>query len=483
MLTRGPSIRIQIARLVTVLFVGLAPGTAETFDRGRASLRREIGRLAKSLRCRNYITKGGMFPLGSSTGSRSALQLRSGGERSPFWCRSCRRQTDHAGRGACEGGVSRRPLGAFALALVIFLLPASAQSPPRVSLDRQLLQSDSEIGNPDYLRARTAMEKILDLQSRDGLQGPGKFWEFYVQNSDVLPQLGSPELALEDILRYLRLDGREGQGYMAAVKLRNSLAWDILAFQEESGERAAREATAEQWARWAAVMAVRRRAAREMPEEIKAMEFVRIPTGEFRMLPIGRIPSDDESPVKEIRIIEAFELGKYEVTQSEWVAVMGENPSRIACGRCPVTGASWDNVQRFVGLLNLAVAEESPYRLPSKAEWEYAARAGTAGNRNEAYLDAIPRLTEESGGPFTAGQKPVNAFGLHDMRGSVWEWVRGRYQDLRRRSMTDRFEGIGAVVGRPPAASCALCWVEYRSSSLHSYRSDHLGFRVARTLQ
>ncbi|MCY4587201.1 MAG: formylglycine-generating enzyme family protein [Bryobacterales bacterium] len=87
----------------------------------------------------------------------------------------------------------------------------------------------------------------------------------------------------------------------------------------------------------------------------------------------------DERLLTRVRISRGFFLGKYEMTQGQWEAVMGSNPSEFhECGPdCPVDSVSWDDVQEFVGKMNAAVGEKR-YRLPTEAEWEYAARAGTS---------------------------------------------------------------------------------------------------------
>ena len=152
-----------------------------------------------------------------------------------------------------------------------------------------------------------------------------------------------------------------------------------------------------------------------------------------------------------------FWLGKYEVTQTQWETVMGNNPSEFEhCGGgCPVDSVSWEDVQEFIGRLNTGAGEEM-YRLPSEAEWEYAARAGTTGDtyagdlrilgeRNAPLLDDIAWYAGNSGvrykgawncsswgekqyrsercGPHPVGRKGANAFGLHDMLGNMLEWV------------------------------------------------------------
>ena len=127
----------------------------------------------------------------------------------------------------------------------------------------------------------------------------------------------------------------------------------------------------------------------ESPEPAAAagMEFVRIPAGEFLMGSTSADADDGEQPVTPVLISRAFDLGKYEVTQGQWEAVMGSNPSRFdACGLdCPVETVSWEDAQEFIRRLN-AMDGEGTYRLPTEAEWEYAARAGTAGDRDAADL-------------------------------------------------------------------------------------------------
>ena len=140
---------------------------------------------------------------------------------------------------------------------------------------------------------------------------------------------------------------------------------------------------------------------------------------------------DDEQPVTHVRISQGFWLAKYEVTQAEWETEMRTNPSKFSgCGRCPVDSVSWPDVQDLVRRLN-ARAGATNYRLPTEAEWEYAARAGTSGDRYTENLDAIAWYEDNSENRrHPVGQKAPNAWGLHDMLGNVIEWVQdwyGRY--------------------------------------------------------
>lgn len=154
------------------------------------------------------------------------------------------------------------------------------------------------------------------------------------------------------------------------------------------------------------------------------MEFVRVERGEFVM---GCSPGDtecgpNESPRHTVWITRGFEIGKYEGTQAEWQAVMGTNPSYYLGADRPVEGVSWTDIQGFLEQLN-ARNDGYRYRLPTEAEWEYAARAGTAGARyGDLNLIAWHRGNSGQQTQPVGGKQP-NAWGLYDMIGNVSEWV------------------------------------------------------------
>ena len=185
-----------------------------------------------------------------------------------------------------------------------------------------------------------------------------------------------------------------------------------------------------------------------------------------------------------VRISRGFWLGKHEVTQSEWQAVMGTNPSAFSgCGRCPVERVSWDDAQGFIRQLN-GRAGGSRYRLPTEAEWEYAARAGTSGDRY-GNLDVIAWYQDNSGHRTQAvGRKAPNAWGLHDMLGNVREWVQDWYGGYPGGSATDpRGPGSGSsrvFRGGSWRSFARVCRASDRYDFSPGIRINFLGFRLLR---
>lgn len=158
------------------------------------------------------------------------------------------------------------------------------------------------------------------------------------------------------------------------------------------------------------------------------MEMVLIPAGSFMM---GSNSGDaDEKPVHQVNIDRPFFIGKFEVTQEQWQAVMGDNPSNFKdCGgNCPVENVSWDDANEFIRRLN-EMNDGHIYRLPTEAEWEYACQAGTTGDY-AGDLKEMAWFSENSGNRTHAvGQRQLNAWGLADMHGNVWEWCEDWYHE------------------------------------------------------
>lgn len=169
----------------------------------------------------------------------------------------------------------------------------------------------------------------------------------------------------------------------------------------------------------------------EVIENSIGMALVAIEPGRFEM---GDAESGvtSESPVRQVKVA-PFYMGKYEVTQAEWVAVMGGNPSQYKDPRKPVDQVTWTEIQEFIQRLNQK-EQTDKYRLPTEAEWEYAARAGSDGPYG--FEGGDERLSEYAwfGHGGNVGTRPVgkrkpNAWGLFDMYGNVWEWVEDCWHD------------------------------------------------------
>jgi formylglycine-generating enzyme len=157
-------------------------------------------------------------------------------------------------------------------------------------------------------------------------------------------------------------------------------------------------------------------------------QFSRVRAGSFSMGLSGVDGDIDELPARQVTISRDFDLLRTEVTQAQWRAVMGTSPSQFAsCGEdCPVENVTWNDVQLFIERLNSGTTGPR-YRLPTEAEWEYAARAGLTLNTPTDVAQRAWYADNSGGRTRPVATKLANAWGLFDMLGNVWEWVQDWY--------------------------------------------------------
>ncbi|MBN2200066.1 MAG: SUMF1/EgtB/PvdO family nonheme iron enzyme [Candidatus Aminicenantes bacterium] len=216
------------------------------------------------------------------------------------------------------------------------------------------------------------------------------------------------------------------------------------------------------------------------------MEFILVPAGSFLMG--AAIGDADEQPVHEVTITKSFYIGKYEVTQEQWQALMGDNLSTHQGPKHPVEQVSWLDCQDFLSKLRAKLDGLTP-RLPTEAEWEYACRAGSKGayhfGDRPADLKAFAWYDKNSKDTtHPVGGKTPNAWGLHDMHGNVYEWCADVYASdayLTGAGVDPQGPESGTIrVARGGAWSfyAENCRSAKRFWNEPTFQFDNLGFRV-----
>ena len=224
--------------------------------------------------------------------------------------------------------------------------------------------------------------------------------------------------------------------------------------------------------------------------------FILLPAGIFTM----GSPSDEpgrlsrEGPQHQVTLTQSFYMQQTEVTQAQWEAVMGSNPSYFSgCPTCPVEWVSWNEVQEFITKMN--ARGEGTYGLPTEAQWEYAARAGSKtafynGGITELYCGYDPNLNaigwycyNAEGKTHPVAQKTPNAWGLYDMSGNVFEWCQDRYGSY---SSSPSVDPTGPSTGSYRVIRggswnyyAQYCRASNRNLSGPDYWDRYLGFRLA----
>ena len=348
-------------------------------------------------------------------------------------------------------------LFAFVVILLCGGVPAAQELPPDILVDQRVLEATEAMETGDLQTARRAFEKIEALNIEPTRLFAYSYGKFLVEHGGGVEDWRKGQSLLRQLVISV---GRESEYYTPTLKLLSVVEAKILSVVEA--------------------------------KILVDAQMVRVPGGRFTMgcTREQRDCNDIERPAHQVEV-SSFEIGKYEVTQKVWAAVMGANPSDFqGCAQCPVEQVSWDDIQAFLRKLN---AEGGRYRLPSEAEWEYAARGGRQSRGYEHAGSNNPNAVawyEDNSGEKThrVGQQQANELGLHDMSGNVWEWVQDCWnanyagapsngRAWTRGDCSSRVLRGGSWYSIPRDLRSAN---RFRFSS--GFRSSFFGFRIARSL-
>lgn len=259
----------------------------------------------------------------------------------------------------------------------------------------------------------------------------------------------------------------------------HTIIWDVLAEKDKlQGDNI--------------VFKVKANSTRSLTEMVNGVTFemVYVEGGTFTMGCTSEQGSDcetDEKPAHQVTL-SSYYMGKFEVTQALWQAVMGSNPSNFKGSNLPVENVSWDDIQGFIRKLNSLTGHT--YRLPTEAEWEFAARGGTKSNgykySGSNTIDQVAWYTDNSSSmTHSVGTKQANELGIYDMSGNVWEWCQDWYgaytsgfQTNPKGASTDSNRVLRGGSKRHIAWDCRVSDRSNLSPGISNYYSGFRLFRV-----
>ena len=353
------------------------------------------------------------------------------------------------------------------------------QSPPKqitTPLDLALAALDSE----DYQTAVKQFDKSLNIEG----EIPEQYQRSYAR---ALTEVGRYQDAINQLDSYLdNLAQRGSSSYPAELQRRKIDEQRAAAKKSQQIEDNLAQVGGEIETSVQTVQQQIATAPASFIEPLTGMEMVLVKGGCYRMGDQFGDGAADERPVHEV-CVDDFYLGRYEVTQEQWTRVMGYNPSKFKLGGSyPVETIYWHEAVKFAEILS---GDQISYRLPTEAEWEYAARSG---GQKQKYSgggdpDALAWYIDNSGRQLQpVGQKQPNGLGLHDMSGGVFEWCLDRYaadyyQHSPKHNPTGITEGTLRIRrGGGWGSKQRILRTSFRGKrDQESYRNDSTGFRLA----
>jgi len=334
---------------------------------------------------------------------------------------------------------------------------------PDIQADMLINSAKNDMEAARWVDAIKSFEKAMDLE----INLPGEFHFLY---GKVLLKTGNYDNSLSSLSNYLTLVGRDGKHFEATITL-------IVEAKNKLDEEKRRMTESGQ------------QVTKDVKETEDGMVFVK--GGCFDMGDIFDTGDSDEKPVHTVCLGD-FYLGRTEVTQKQWVEIVGHNPSKFKCEDCPVERVSWNDVQEFIKKLN----ENSGmnYRLPTEVEWEYAARSGGrreqwVGTNNEEEIGEYAWYGHNADGSTHAVEgKLPNSFGLYDMMGNVWEWCsdwfdKQYYETSPSKDPQGPIEGANRVLrgGGWRSKDYGLRTTDRNDFIPTSKKYSDIGFRLARS--
>ena len=369
----------------------------------------------------------------------------------------------------------------FMLILGLGGLAGGQDLPAEILADQYLLEATEALEKGDPQTALRAFGKIKALDIEPPPEFPYFYGKLLVANSTEINDLLKGQSLLKQFV--MNVD-KTSEHYAPTLRLLTIVESKLAKASQRKAEEA--QQRAEQTRRKDLLPSLQQ----------QQRQMVRVEGGTFTMgcteEDFKKNNCDDDEALAHRVEVGSFAISKYEVTQELWHAVMGKNPSKLqGCAQCPVESVSWDDVQTFLTELNLLTGEQ--YRLPTEAEWEYAARGGLhslgyryAGSNEVESVGWYAGNSKSRMHP--VGQKEPNELGLYDMSGNVWEWVQDCWN-----SGSEGEPGAGKALERGDCRLRVLrggSWYNFpvylRSAVRLRYvagdRNYDLGFRVARTL-